>query len=73
MRAVWVRMVDHRILKRGVHEATGEADLALRYAHTVPLARVVGTYGSNKLPFAVQAVRHQPGRRADHAGEGHWR
>src|SRR4029078_508559 len=30
-----------RILKRGVHEGTGEADLALRYDLTVPLARVV--------------------------------
>src|SRR5918996_2976110 len=38
-----------KILKRGVHEASGEADLALRYDHTVPLARVVATYGS-RLP-----------------------
>ena len=30
-----------KILKRGVHESTGEADLALRYDLTVPLARVV--------------------------------
>ena len=30
-----------KILKRGVHEKTGEADLALRYDLTVPLARVV--------------------------------
>ena len=30
-----------KILRRGEHEATGEADLALRYDLTVPLARVV--------------------------------
>lgn len=30
-----------KILRRGEHEATGEADLALRYDMTVPLARVV--------------------------------
>ena len=29
-----------KILRRGEHEGTGEADLALRYDHTVPLARV---------------------------------
>ena len=29
-----------KILKRGEHEASGEADLALRYDLTVPLARV---------------------------------
>ncbi|MFY4720045.1 ATP phosphoribosyltransferase regulatory subunit [Streptomyces sp. LaBMicrA B280] len=28
-----------KILRRGEHEATGEADLALRYDHTVPLAQ----------------------------------
>jgi histidyl-tRNA synthetase len=30
-----------KILRRGEHEASGEADLALRYDMTVPLARVV--------------------------------
>ena len=30
-----------KILKRGEHEASGQADLALRYDLTVPLARVV--------------------------------
>jgi len=33
-----------KILKRGEHEKTGEADLALRYDLTVPLARVVAEY-----------------------------
>src|SRR5215468_7418805 len=33
-----------KILKRGEHEATGQADLALRYDLTVPLARVVAEY-----------------------------
>ncbi|MEX0836195.1 MAG: ATP phosphoribosyltransferase regulatory subunit, partial [Nitriliruptor sp.] len=35
-----------KILRRGEHEDTGEADLALRYDLTVPLARVVARYGS---------------------------
>src|SRR6478672_4125691 len=30
-----------KILKRGEHEASGQADLALRYDLTVPLARVI--------------------------------
>ena len=30
-----------KILRRGEHEASGEADLALRYDLTVPLARVI--------------------------------
>src|SRR6204780_2070783 len=39
-----------KILRRGEHEASGEADLALRYDMTVPLARVVAAYGS-QLPM----------------------
>jgi len=35
-----------KILKRGEHERTGQADLALRYDLTVPLARVVAQYRS---------------------------
>src|SRR5215469_12687399 len=35
-----------KILRRGEHEASGEADLALRYDMTVPLARVAAAYGS---------------------------
>ena len=38
-----------KILKRGEHEKSGEADLALRYDLTVPLARVVAEY-QNTLP-----------------------
>ncbi|RPI52468.1 MAG: histidine--tRNA ligase, partial [Acidobacteria bacterium] len=38
-----------KILKRGEHEASGQADLALRYDLTVPLARVVAQY-QNELP-----------------------
>src|SRR6202034_1482067 len=38
-----------KILRRGEHEASGETDLALRYDHTVPLARVAAAYGS-RLP-----------------------
>ena len=38
-----------KILKRGEHEKTGAADLALRYDLTVPLARVVAQY-QNELP-----------------------
>jgi hypothetical protein len=33
-----------KILMRGEHEASGQADLALRYDLTVPLARVVADY-----------------------------
>ena len=38
-----------KILMRGEHEATGKADLALRYDLTVPLARVIAHHQS-KLP-----------------------
>src|ERR1035438_9877065 len=38
-----------KILRRGEHEASGDADLALRYDMTVPLARVAAAYGS-QLP-----------------------
>ena len=33
-----------KILKRGEHEATGQADLALRYDLTVPLARFAAAH-----------------------------
>ncbi len=61
-----------KILKRGVHEATGEADLALRYDHTVPLARVVGTYGS-KLPSPYKRYVIGLVWRADRAAKGRFR
>ncbi|MGH3911522.1 MAG: histidine--tRNA ligase, partial [Pseudonocardiaceae bacterium] len=61
-----------KILKRGVHEASGEADLALRYDHTVPLARVVGTYGS-RLPSPYKRYAIGPVWRADRAARGRFR
>ncbi|GHF34551.1 histidyl-tRNA synthetase [Amycolatopsis bartoniae] len=61
-----------KILKRGVHEATGEADLALRYDHTVPLARVIGTYGS-QLPSPYKRYAIGPVWRADRPAQGRFR
>lgn len=61
-----------KILKRGVHEASGEADLALRYDHTVPLARVVGTYG-NRLPSPFKRYAIGNVWRADRAAKGRFR
>jgi histidyl-tRNA synthetase len=61
-----------KILKRGVHEASGEADLALRYDHTVPLARVVATHGS-KLPSPYKRYAIGPVWRADRAAKGRFR
>src|SRR2546428_3843170 len=48
-----------KILKRGVHESTGEADLALRYDLTVPLARVVAGY-KDKLAQFLKPDKIQP-------------
>src|SRR6266480_2772864 len=61
-----------KILRRGEHEGTGDADLALRYDLTVPLARVAAAYGS-QLPapykrYAIGAVW-----RADRPGKGRYR
>jgi histidyl-tRNA synthetase len=61
-----------KILKRGVHEASGEADLALRYDHTVPLARVISTYGS-RLPSPYKRYTIGPVWRADRAAKGRFR
>ncbi|MGH3522215.1 MAG: histidine--tRNA ligase [Mycobacterium sp.] len=61
-----------KILKRGVHAASGEADLALRYDHTVPLARVVGTYGS-RLPSPYKRYAIGNVWRADRAAKGRFR
>src|SRR4026209_1663974 len=47
-----------KILRRGEHEASGEADLALRYDLTVPLARVVAPH-QNELARLVQAQHEQ--------------
>ncbi|HVF55566.1 MAG TPA: histidine--tRNA ligase [Pyrinomonadaceae bacterium] len=61
-----------KILKRGEHEKTGEADLALRYDLTVPLARVVAEYG-DKLPKFFKRYQIQPVWRADKPGRGRFR
>jgi histidyl-tRNA synthetase len=61
-----------KILKRGIHEATGEADLALRYDLTVPLARVVAEY-RDKLPKFFKRYQIQPVWRADRPARGRFR
>ena len=61
-----------KILRRGEHEASGEADLALRYDLTVPLARVVATYG-NRLPMPYKRYALGPVWRADRPGRGRFR
>jgi histidyl-tRNA synthetase len=61
-----------KILRRGEHEASGEADLALRYDMTVPLARVVATYGS-RLPTPYKRYAMGPVWRADRPGKGRFR
>jgi histidyl-tRNA synthetase len=61
-----------KILKRGEHEKTGEADLALRYDLTVPLARVVAQYQS-KLPRVFKRYQIQPVWRADRPARGRFR
>jgi histidyl-tRNA synthetase len=61
-----------KILKRGQHEKTGEADLALRYDLTVPLARVVAQY-QNELPRFFKRYQIQPVWRADRPARGRFR
>ena len=61
-----------KILKRGVHESSGEADLALRYDLTVPLARVVAEY-RDKLPKFFKRYQIQPVWRADRPARGRFR
>ncbi|MFN2492212.1 MAG: histidine--tRNA ligase [Pyrinomonadaceae bacterium] len=62
----------YKILKRGVHKSTGEADLALRYDLTVPLARVVAEY-RDKLPKFFKRYQIQPVWRADRPARGRFR
>ena len=62
----------YKILKRGVHESTGEADLALRYDLTVPLARVVAEY-RDQLPRFFKRYQIQPVWRADRPARGRFR
>jgi histidyl-tRNA synthetase len=61
-----------KILKRGEHAKTGEADLALRYDLTVPLARVVAQY-QNELPRFFKRYQIQPVWRADRPARGRFR
>jgi histidyl-tRNA synthetase len=61
-----------KILKRGEHAKTGEADLALRYDLTVPLARVVAEY-REKLPKFFKRYQIQPVWRADRPARGRFR
>lgn len=61
-----------KILKRGEHESTGQADLALRYDLTVPLARVVAEYQSD-LPKYFRRYQIQPVWRADRPARGRFR
>jgi histidyl-tRNA synthetase len=61
-----------KILKRGEHEKTGEADLALRYDLTVPLARVIAEHG-DKLPKFFKRYQIQPVWRADRPARGRFR
>jgi histidyl-tRNA synthetase len=61
-----------KILRRGEHEASGEADLALRYDMTVPLARVAAAYGS-RLPAPYKRYVIGPVWRADRPGKGRYR
>src|SRR6476661_1605447 len=61
-----------KILRRGEHEASGEADLALRYDLTVPLARVVAQY-QHELPKFFKRYQIQPVWRADRPARGRFR
>jgi histidyl-tRNA synthetase len=61
-----------KILRRGEHELSGGADLALRYDLTVPLARVVAHYQS-ELPRFFKRYQLQPVWRADRPAKGRFR
>jgi histidyl-tRNA synthetase len=61
-----------KILKRGEQASTGEADLALRYDLTVPLARVVAQYQA-ELPKFFKRYQIQPVWRADRPARGRFR
>jgi histidyl-tRNA synthetase len=61
-----------KILKRGEDGRTGEADLALRYDLTVPLARVVAHHRA-ALPKYFKRYQVQPVWRADRPQKGRFR
>jgi histidyl-tRNA synthetase len=60
-----------KILRRGEHEASGEADMALADM-TVPLARVAAAYGG-QLPMPYKRYAMGPVWRADRPGRGRFR
>src|SRR5687768_9822393 len=62
----------YKILKRGEHEASGQADLALRYDLTVPLARVIA-HRQSDLPRLFERYQIQPVWRADRPARGRFR
>jgi histidyl-tRNA synthetase len=61
-----------KILRRGEHEDTGEADLALRYDLTVPLARVVAQH-SDEIAEPYKRYHIGPVWRGDRPGKGRYR
>ena len=61
-----------KILKRGEDGKTGDADLALRYDLTVPLARVVAEH-RGALPKFFKRYQMQPVWRADRPQKGRFR
>ncbi len=61
-----------KILKRGEGAETGQADLALRYDLTVPLARVVAHHQA-KLPRLFKRYQIPPVGRADRPAKGRFR
>ncbi len=61
-----------KILKRGEGEETGEADLALRYDLTVPMARFVAA-NSGQLPMPFKRYAIAPVWRAERAQRGRFR
>lgn len=61
-----------KILKRGEHEASGQADLALRYDLTVPLSRVIAEH-RHELPRFFKRFQIQPVWRADRPARGRFR
>ena len=62
----------YKVLRRGEGESSGEADLALRYDLTVPLARVVAD-NRGKLPKFFKRYQIQPVWRADRPARGRFR
>src|SRR5574339_1027815 len=61
-----------KILKRGEHEASGQADLALRYDLNVPLARVIAHH-QGRLPRLFKRYQIQLVWRADRPARGRFR